>query len=233
MEVRERPRPTTDDERRRYYRITPFGTAVARAEARRLAGAGEAGPRGRLRPGQGLMRAYRALLRLFPASFRREYGDEMAARLRAAPARGVRGRWPRGRLAGGGRATCWPTPLRVHLDLLRQDLRYTARTLGRAPGFTATAVAVAALGVGATTAAFSIADHVLIRPLPFADPGAPGDALAGPAFPRLLAQRGSRRPTTATGRRIEHQLRGHGRLPRPDREPGGRGRPRAARGRVR
>lgn len=37
VEVRERPAPELDDERRRYYRITSFGTAVARAEARRLA----------------------------------------------------------------------------------------------------------------------------------------------------------------------------------------------------
>jgi DNA-binding PadR family transcriptional regulator len=36
-EVRERPAPELDDERRRYYRITSFGTAVARAEVRRLA----------------------------------------------------------------------------------------------------------------------------------------------------------------------------------------------------
>ncbi|MEP6915196.1 MAG: PadR family transcriptional regulator [Acidobacteriota bacterium] len=36
VETRERPAPEFDDERRRYYRITPFGTAVARAEARRL-----------------------------------------------------------------------------------------------------------------------------------------------------------------------------------------------------
>ena len=36
-EVRERPAPELADERRRYYRITPFGTEVARAEARRLA----------------------------------------------------------------------------------------------------------------------------------------------------------------------------------------------------
>jgi DNA-binding PadR family transcriptional regulator len=35
-EVTERPAPDLDDERRRYYRITPFGTRVARAEARRL-----------------------------------------------------------------------------------------------------------------------------------------------------------------------------------------------------
>ena len=37
VETRQRPAPELDDERRRYYRITPFGTAVARAEARRLA----------------------------------------------------------------------------------------------------------------------------------------------------------------------------------------------------
>jgi len=37
VEPRERPAPHEDDERRRYYRITPLGTAVANAEARRLA----------------------------------------------------------------------------------------------------------------------------------------------------------------------------------------------------
>ena len=36
VETRDRPAPELDDERRRYYRITPFGTMVARAEARRL-----------------------------------------------------------------------------------------------------------------------------------------------------------------------------------------------------
>ena len=36
-ETRERPAPEDDDERRRYYRITPLGTATAKAEARRLA----------------------------------------------------------------------------------------------------------------------------------------------------------------------------------------------------
>src|SRR5215467_11098914 len=37
VETRERPAPEYDDERRRYYRITPFGTAVAHAETVRLA----------------------------------------------------------------------------------------------------------------------------------------------------------------------------------------------------
>jgi DNA-binding PadR family transcriptional regulator len=36
VETRQRPAPPLDDPRRRYYRITPFGRAVARAEARRL-----------------------------------------------------------------------------------------------------------------------------------------------------------------------------------------------------
>jgi DNA-binding PadR family transcriptional regulator len=36
VELRERPAPEQDDERRRYYRITPLGSAVARAEAARL-----------------------------------------------------------------------------------------------------------------------------------------------------------------------------------------------------
>jgi DNA-binding PadR family transcriptional regulator len=37
VETRDRPAPEMDDERRRYYRITPFGAEVARAETRRLA----------------------------------------------------------------------------------------------------------------------------------------------------------------------------------------------------
>src|SRR5947207_876697 len=52
-------------------------------------------------------------------------------------------------------------------DILRADLRYARRTFSRARGFAATAVVIIALGIGATTAAFSITDFVLIRPLPF------------------------------------------------------------------
>jgi predicted permease len=55
----------------------------------------------------------------------------------------------------------------VHGDLLRQDLSYTARMLGRSPGFAITAVLIVAIGIGATTAAFSVTDFVLLRPLPF------------------------------------------------------------------
>ena len=42
--------------------------------------------------------------------------------------------------------------------------------LRRAPGFAITAVLIVALGIGATTAAFSVTDFVLLRPLPFPEP---------------------------------------------------------------
>jgi predicted permease len=58
----------------------------------------------------------------------------------------------------------------AHWDILKQDLRYTVRTLTRARGFALTAILVTALGVGANTAAFSVADFVLFRSLPFPDP---------------------------------------------------------------
>jgi predicted permease len=58
----------------------------------------------------------------------------------------------------------------AHWDILKQDLRYTARTLNRARGFALTVILVTALGVGANTAAVSVADFVLLRPLPFPNP---------------------------------------------------------------
>ena len=62
------------------------------------------------------------------------------------------------------------TAAAVHWDILKQDLRYTARTLNRARGFALTVILVGALGVGANTAVFSVADFVLLRRLPFPEP---------------------------------------------------------------
>jgi putative ABC transport system permease protein len=108
---------------------------------------------------------YRALLRLYPASFRAEYGDELCAafteRLRATS---------RARAILGAIADVLPNALAAHFDIVRQDLRYGARTFRRAPGFAFTVILIVALGIGANTAAFSLADFVLLRPLPFPEP---------------------------------------------------------------
>jgi predicted permease len=61
--------------------------------------------------------------------------------------------------------------LSAMVEAVVQDLRFAARSLLRRRAFAATAVAVLAIGIGATTAMYTVLDGVLVQPLPYRDPG--------------------------------------------------------------
>jgi predicted permease len=110
----------------------------------------------------------RLLLHLFPANLREDRGAELLD-LVAFELGHTRGpaRWWRLTTTA---VDIVVSAVGAHLDLTRADLADVARTCRRSPGFAAAVVAVSALGVAAATAAFTVADHVLVRPLPFAEP---------------------------------------------------------------
>jgi hypothetical protein len=73
------------------------------------------------------------------------------------------------------------------LDALRQHVRFGVRALIRRPGFSIVAILTLGVGMGATTAMFSLIDSVLLKPLPFREPGRL--TMVWEARPRLNAPR--------------------------------------------
>jgi putative ABC transport system permease protein len=147
-------------------------------------------PRGAVPPSTG-ERVYRALLRLYPSSFRRRYGDDMMAfyrdRARHAP-RTVRARarlWLAlaGDVAVNAAAerlaflvertrpvpAAGPvsTPREESMSVLIQDVRFALRGMLGRPVFSATILATLALGIGANAAIFIVVNAALLRPLPY------------------------------------------------------------------
>jgi predicted permease len=125
----------------------------------------------------------RALALLLPARYRTEVVgdllDERAEMVRTGSSTVRASAWLVGHLirsafASRARRDSLPEPRGPRLpvlDVLGRDVAYALRRLRQAPAFHATVIVTLALAIGATSAVFSLADSILLRPLPLPDPG--------------------------------------------------------------
>ena len=118
-------------------------------------------------------RVFRSLLRLYPAEFRQRFGGEM---LELFSSRREAARSPLARIAlwigvfyDTGRSVIRERTQgrRTVVEALREDGRHAWRMIRRTPGFSMFVILLMALGIGSTTAVFSVVHAVLLRPLPF------------------------------------------------------------------
>jgi putative ABC transport system permease protein len=110
-------------------------------------------------------RLYRWLLRFYPREFRDEYGDEMSLVFRDRTAEGRIRLWLQ--VFGD---VIFHAP-QEHWSTTKQDLRFAFRQIRRSPGFSGVVIVTLALGIGGTTAVFSVLRAVLLAPLPYGQPG--------------------------------------------------------------
>ena len=115
------------------------------------------------------MKLYRLLLHLYPSSYRADYGDEMCAVFQQE-LRLSAGLFSRIRLWLVAVVDVVGNAAAVHGQIAKRHFSYSLRSLRRSPGFTVTALLLIAIGIGANAAVFTLADFVLVRPLPFPHP---------------------------------------------------------------
>ncbi|HKE83349.1 MAG TPA: ABC transporter permease [Vicinamibacterales bacterium] len=132
------------------------------------------------RPEEDLEREIAAHLALLEDEYRRRGMSEDEARFAARRALGGARRTQD--LHRDARSFVW-------LDDLRRDLAHAARSLKRTPGFTLVAVLTLALGIGATTAIFTVISAVLLRPLPYVDADRLVQVFAPPSSNPIVSRR--------------------------------------------